>query len=214
MFIGNGGRGIQVFNNSKGSAHSKVYLYNNTSWGNELDNKQNSGGSCGEIRIVTALNTVAYNNIAQTTAATGCGGYALYAYYVASGDSTDSVATSVGYSAQGNYDGIQGSGSFAYASSNVWTNPNFASPSVPGAPNCGSSTSVPSCMATVIANFKPTTAAAQAFGYQVPSSVPNSDPLFPQWLCNVNLPSGLVTLGCASTSSLPMPPTNVTITVK
>jgi len=42
-------------------------------------------------------------------------------------------------------------------------------------------------MATVIANFKPTTAAAQPYGYQVPSTVPNSDPLFPQWLCNVNL---------------------------
>jgi hypothetical protein len=70
-------------------------------------------------------------------------------------------------------------------------------------------------MATVIANFKPTTAAAQAYGYQVPSTVPNSDPLFPQWLCNVNLPPGLVTTACASTSStLPAPPTNVTITVK
>jgi hypothetical protein len=51
-------------------------------------------------------------------------------------------------------------------------------------------------MSTVIANFTPTNAAAMAYGYQVPSSTPVYDPLFPQWLCNVNLPSGLVTMGC------------------
>jgi hypothetical protein len=51
-------------------------------------------------------------------------------------------------------------------------------------------------MATVIANFTPTTAAAAGFGYQLPGNTQVSDPLFPQWLCNVNLPSGLVTMGC------------------
>jgi hypothetical protein len=51
-------------------------------------------------------------------------------------------------------------------------------------------------MATVIANFTPTNAAAVRYGYQTPSSTQVSDPLFPKWLCNVNLPSGLVTLGC------------------
>ena len=57
-------------------------------------------------------------------------------------------------------------------------------------------------MATMIANFTPTTAAAKAYGYQIPSTSPTSDPLFPQWLCNVNLPPGLVTMGCGSASSL------------
>ena len=55
---------------------------------------------------------------------------------------------------------------------------------------------------------------ASAYGYQVPSTDTVSDPLFPQWLCNVNLPSGLVTMGCASSSSLPAPPTNINVTVQ
>src|SRR6202043_725660 len=44
---------------------------------------------------------------------------------------------------------------------------------------------------------------AKAYGYQVPSTTSVSDPLFPQWLCNVNLPAGLVTMGCGGT---PPPP--------
>jgi hypothetical protein len=51
-------------------------------------------------------------------------------------------------------------------------------------------------MATVIANYTPTVAAAKAYGYQQPSSTSVSDPLFPKWLCSVNLPAGLVTKGC------------------
>jgi hypothetical protein len=51
-------------------------------------------------------------------------------------------------------------------------------------------------MATVIADFAPTAASAKSFGYQMPSSTPSADKLFPQWLCTANLPSGLVTLGC------------------
>jgi hypothetical protein len=56
-------------------------------------------------------------------------------------------------------------------------------------------------MTTVIANFTPTAAGAGAYGYQIPSSASVYDPLFPQWLCNVNLPSGLVTMGCVTGSS-------------
>jgi hypothetical protein len=52
-------------------------------------------------------------------------------------------------------------------------------------------------MAKVIANFKPTATAAAGYGYQTPSAAQVYDPLFPQWLCNVKLPSGLVTLGCS-----------------
>jgi hypothetical protein len=215
MLLGNGGRGFQVFNNSSGSSHAHIYVYNNTSWGNELDTHQNTGGSCGEVRVLTALNIQVYGNIAQATAATGCGGYPLYAYFVAAGNTTDSVYSSVGYSPAGNYGGIQSSGSFAFATSNLFgMNPSFASPATPGAPSCGSATNVPNCMATVIANFTPTAASAKAYGYQVPSTTPNSDPLFPQWLCNVNLPSGLVTLGCASSATLPTPPTNINVTVQ
>ena len=217
VLLANGGRGIQVFNNSAGSSHATIYVYNKHIWGNELDTHQNSGGSCAEIRIVTALNVQVYQNIAMTTLTTGCGGYPLYDYFVAAGSSTDTAYANVGYGATSNYGGIQSSGSFAYATSNLFgMNPNFANPSTPGAPSCGSATNVPNCMAAVIANFTPTTAAAKAFGYQVPSTSPASDPLFPQWLCNVNLPQGLVTTGCASSpsSSSPAPPTNISATVR
>jgi len=57
-------------------------------------------------------------------------------------------------------------------------------------------------MATLIANFTPTNAAAASYGYQAPVSTQTYDPLFPQWLCSVtNLPSGLVTMGCLTGSS-------------
>jgi hypothetical protein len=52
-------------------------------------------------------------------------------------------------------------------------------------------------MGTIIADFQPTTGAS-AYGYQTPASGNVSDPLFPKWLCNVNLPKGLVTMGCLS----------------
>jgi hypothetical protein len=55
---------------------------------------------------------------------------------------------------------------------------------------------VPACMASVIANFTPTNSAVVGYGYQIPSPNQDYDLLFPQWLCNVSLPSGLVTMGC------------------
>ena len=77
------------------------------------------------------------------------------------------------------------------------TSPAFSNPTNPGAPSCGSATSVPNCMASVIANFTPTTAAAKSYGYQPVSTTSVYDPLYPQWLCTVtNLPAGLVTPGC------------------
>jgi hypothetical protein len=53
-------------------------------------------------------------------------------------------------------------------------------------------------MAQVIADYTPTVAAAKSYGYQPVSLTNTPDPLYPQWLCNVTLPSGLVTPGCES----------------
>jgi len=89
------------------------------------------------------------------------------------------------------------------------TNPVFVKATAPGAPSCASASGVPACMVTMIANFTPTTAAAVSYGYQVPSAVQTYDPLFPQWLCTVNLPAGLVTMGCVAQSALPA---SVTVT--
>ena len=112
-----------------GSSHALIYVYNNTSWGNELDTHQNSGGSCGEIRIVTAVNVQVYQNIAQTTAATGCGGFPFTPIIVAAGNSTDTAYSNVGYACDGKLGGIQSSGSFAYGyKQSFWHEPKFRKP--------------------------------------------------------------------------------------
>jgi hypothetical protein len=213
--IANGGRGILILNNQSGSSHSHIFVYQNTSWGNDTDVNQNGGGSYGDIEASRSSNTSMTLNLSEATTATCCGGFALYAYMVNSGDATVSASNNWGYSAAGHNGGAQSSGGFSYGTSVLGTNPNFSNPIIPGAPNCGSASNVTSCMATLIANFTPTTAAAKAYGYQVPSTSRNSDPLFPQWLCNVNLPAGLVTMACSSSSSsLPAPPTNISATVR
>jgi hypothetical protein len=115
----------------------------------------------------------------------------------------------IGWAASGTYGDISNSAGFSYGPNNLFgTNPSFANATAPGAPNCSSASSVPNCMATVIADFAPTASGGSAYGYQVPTAAPVYDPLFPQWLCNVNLPSGLVTIGC-----LGVPPSLFGLTV-
>jgi hypothetical protein len=214
VLISNGGRGFEVFNNRSGSSPAPIYVLHNTLWGNNTDTNQNAT-YCGEVLISFASNIQASSNMAVTNAADGCGKNPIYAYYGGAVNATDSVNTSVGYSASGTIGGINNGSGFSYAANNLFgTNPNFANPVEPGAPNCSGASSVPNCMATVIANFTPTTAAAKAYGYQIPTTSQTSDPLFPQWLCNVKLPVGLVTMGCASSSSLPAPPTSINVTVQ
>jgi hypothetical protein len=64
-------------------------------------------------------------------------------------------------------------------------------------------------MAKVIADYTPTVAAAKSYGYQPVSLTNTPDPLYPQWLCNVTLPFGLVTPGCQS-GTAPTSPTSPT----
>jgi len=209
ILIANGGRGFDVFNNSAGSAHAAVYARHNTVWGNNADLNE-TNNLCGEMTINIALNVQELFNLAATNATNGCGRHSLYAYYVANGSSTDLVYSNLGWAASGTYSAILSSPGFSYAPNNLFgTNPGFVNAAAPGAPSCAGASSVPNCMATVIANFTPTAAATVPYGYQVPSAVKTYDPLFPQWLCNVNLPAGLVTMGCVAQSSLPA---RVTIT--
>jgi len=198
ILVANGGKGLEVtFNDAGTPPFASIYLRHNTIWGNNGDTNQ-SGTYCGELFLNSAFDVQAYLNLAATSATDGCGANPIYAYYVgSSATTTDQIYDSWGYSASGTNDAATDSAGFSYGPNNtVGTNPSFADPAAPGAPSCGSATSVPNCMATVIANFTPTTAAAAGFGYQLPGNTQVSDPLFPQWLCNVNLPSGLVTMGC------------------
>ena len=197
ILVGNGGRGLQVFNNMNGTApFASIYFRHNTLWGNNADLNQNFP-YCGESLIYAASSTQSFLNLAETSATLGCGAHPAYAFYVANGDASDSVYSNWGYASSGTNDGTTNSTGFSYGPNNVFgLNPDFSNPVSPGAPNCGAYPNVPACMATVVANFTPTNAAATAYGYQIPSGTPIYDPLFPQWLCNVDLPAGLISMGC------------------
>jgi hypothetical protein len=209
ILVANGGRGFDVFNNRAGSAHAAIYARHNTVWGNNSDRNE-TNNLCGEMTTSVALNVQEFFNIAATNAASGCGGYPLYAYYVANGDSSDLVYSNLGWATNSNYSAAAGSAGFSYGPNNLFgTNPVFQNATIPGAPNCAAASSVPNCMQPLIANFTPTAAAALSYGYQAPTTAQIYDPLFPQWLCNVNLPAGLITLGCVAQSAMPA---SVTIT--
>ena len=199
ILVGNGGRGLQVGNNSIGTGpFATIYVRHNTTWGNNSDLNQNTNAICGELSLFRTVNTSAFSNLAVTNQSTGCGNNPIYALYVWGGNATDDVYQNWGYAVSGTTSsGLSNSTGFTFDSDNTFgENPGLANPITPGAPNCSASSSVPACMATTIANFKPTNSAAAGFGYQAPSSTPIYDPLFPQWLCNTNLPAGLVTMGC------------------
>jgi hypothetical protein len=197
----NGGDGIQVFLNNTGSPHNaKFYIYNNTVYGNETG--ATNKNPCPEISLASSLSTEVYNNIAQTTAATACnppGGPVTYSALGVSGaNTTDILYNNFLYSAAGH--NTDGSGA-TFLNNLTGTSAAFVNPVKPSAPNCTGFTTVPACMATMIANFTPTTPSAKSSGYQIPSTVSHFDPLYPQWLCTVtNLPAGLVTPGCTIAS--------------
>jgi hypothetical protein len=198
ILVGNGGRGFEGVDNYQGSGtHATIYFEYNTLWDNGRDTVDTSTQS--EVRIHSLTNTTVSYNLAVNNGTTSGQGSTQWAYYCtgsnASGSNT--VTDTWGYNSAGNTFGISGCSGFSYGPGNTSTNPGYTSPAVPGAPSCGSYSSVPACMATMIANFVPTTSGASGYGYQTPG--PKAyDPLFPQWLCNVTLPSGLVTVGCAA----------------
>jgi len=205
ILVFNGGRGLDVLL----SANPLVYFRHNTVYGN---NTADNVYACSEILVDQSSKVEAFENLAMAATTDACSRYTLYAYQVNMVGPTVNLYDNFGYSAVGNNLGQTGTDTGFSASQNntFGTNPNFVNPVDPGAPSCGSASSVPNCMATVIANFTPTTAAAVGYGYQIPSTAQTYDPLFPHWLCSVtNLPAGLVTMGC-----LPAPATNLTLTIQ
>jgi serralysin len=196
IVVGNGGKGIEVANNAKGTSHAAIYINQNTSWGNLIDPNQAWLG-CGEIALTAALNTHITNNLISTRSATGCGGHPIFDIAVAAGDSSDSATNNFAFGFRGNHAFVYRSGSFFLEKTNILGDqPPFLNPRVPGPPRCQGRKNVPDCLASMIADFAPVAATARGFGYQQPVSIPVVNPLFPQWLCNVNLPTGLVTPGC------------------
>ena len=199
IVVGNGGKGVEVFNNQASAAHSTIFLTQNTTWANLLDPNQSWYG-CGELAITSAKDVMAYGNLLATNAASGCGGHAIYAVALSQVDSSVFVVDTLAAGQGGNNTFLyQGSG-FSFSPGNLLgLSPAYLSPSIPAAPQCLGSANVTACMASMIYSFYPQTNAAKTLGYHVPSSTPVWDPLFPGWLCSASVPSGLVTMGCLST---------------
>jgi hypothetical protein len=191
MVLFNGGRGIQIVQNSGGN----IYVKQNTAYGNNLDTTQ--GGYCGEIiSNVNTGNTVFSGNLAATSAANTCNGSSWWDYIIGISSTAVQITSGLAYSPAGHTCEAINGGTFSCGAAVLTSiNPNFRNPVNPPAPNCGGFSDVPACMASVISNYTPTNPSAVGYGYQVPGP-PAYDPLFPQWLCNVNLPPGLVTIGC------------------
>ncbi len=193
--IFNGGNGAKIYDNSTGTPNAKTYIRHTTTYDNETGNIE--GVSCAEVALQASHSSEVFGNLSEASAAGTCyGAGKIFLLLTTSPDSTDHFYNNFGYSAAGYNTSGTGTG-FSFGPSNTFgANPNFANPVAPGAPSCGSYSSVPACMATVIANFTPTNTAAKGYGYQIPSSTSVYDPLFPQWLCNVDLPPGLISMGC------------------
>lgn len=212
----NGGDGIGLTGN--GTANSHIYIRQNTTVSNyQASNITAPQGACGDLELEGPLSLVeAYGNLTVTKGALGCltSSQTLYGIVLNNADATNHTYNNFIYSAAGNNVGIYTNNGFVDGpSEHTGVNPSLANILDPGQPSCGSATSVPNCMATVIANFKPATAAAKPYGYQAvqTTGTQSYDPLFPQWLCNVNLPSGLVTMHCVTAGSYraALPPTDL-----
>jgi len=215
--IFNGRAGFET--GGRGTTSAKIYFRHNTAYGNNTDSAINNTACGGDMMFLAGTGNTSqaemFFNLSRTSAATGCNGSAYYAFFVYRGDGTDNIYNNWGYGVGGNNTSSSNSGTFSFGTNNtLGVDPVFANATDPGAPSCGGFTSVPACMATVIANFTPTVAAAKAYGYQIPLTTAVYDPLFPRWLCNVNLPTGLVTMGCLAASSLPASPTITRVTVQ
>lgn len=204
MLIGNGGRGLSVVDNQK-TPHAAIYLKNNTIWKNNLDTHQ-SGSWCGELYLQNDSGVIATGNLIATGTATGCGANPTYSMAVGGSDGTNTISGNFAYSMNGSSPLSASNTGFVYGTNLLGVNPDFTNASVPAAPSCGTYSGVPACMATVVSNMTAQAASASGYGYQIPSATPVYDALFPQWLCNVALPVGLVTSGCASTVVPPVTP--------
>jgi hypothetical protein len=190
----NGGRGLA----SAGSGNScaPIFYAYNTMYGNSTDNRQ-QGADCAEMAYNwRQFNVTSLHNIAQSAAATACGGQASYGWIVDGRNTTDVVTNNVIFGINGqNTLAVNNASGFSFGP-NSYVDPQFVSPVDPGQPKCAGKDSVPDCMAAVIANFRSQAVQARSYGYQPASTAPRYDPWFPAWLCNVNLPPGLIPTRC------------------
>ena len=194
--ISNGGHGLEVQNNVRGSWHAPIYLANNTSWGNEIDYNQQPNHLCAEVLLNSVYNLQERFDLAATRSSTECAGnpiYALSAYNV-NGSVWSYGNFAFGYNGQNTFKWAFAT--FVYDLSNtLGQDPYFQNPYTPSAPYCSGTGNVANCMGWLMSNFTPIITSAKWRGHQWPGIKPY-DPLFPRWLCNVNIPAGLIAKGC------------------
>jgi hypothetical protein len=194
---------ISFLNGSSGfrvdmTNEAPVYLVNNTAFGNNTDTHLNSSW-CGEIVLQQSTGVHVTNNISRTNSAKGCGANATYALYVAEGDDTDLLANNFAYGVSGQNAAQNGSPGFSFAANNtLGVDPQFVhSPTTnPGPPNCAGSSNTAQCMSSTFAGFATQAPSAAGMGVRPLSGAATSDPLFPAWLCNASLPTGLIPNHC------------------
>jgi hypothetical protein len=138
IVVNNGGRGLEVTNNSAGSQNAYVFFKNNTSWGNERDPNQRYCLGNGELLINAANNVEAFNGIYATSTADGCKGDAIFGAAVGNGNTSDLIEYSSIFGVNGNNTFTSG-GTFNFSSqtgNTIGTNPRFENAVAPGAPSC------------------------------------------------------------------------------
>jgi hypothetical protein len=196
IVIGNGGHGIEIQNNTRGSNHSPIYIAYNTSWGNEIKYNQQPNSLCAEVLLNSAYNVHEIFNLSETSAPTQCAGNPIYALSAYDVDGTVSSTSNFafGYNSHNTFEWA--AGTFVYDPTNiVGQSASLQNAYNPGAPACAGTGSTANCMGWLMSNFTPTNAVAAPFGHQSPVNAP-LDPLFPQWLCGANLPAGVARTSC------------------
>lgn len=196
--VGNGAPGLEMWHNTTGGTPAPFYMDHNTNWHNTNDTALNSG-NYGELTVQESDNFhLTYNLSSANQATASSGATTYYAIYIENNGSGATEDHNWWYSSYGHNTGSNIGWTFG-PNDVIGTDPVFASPAVPGAPSCGSYSSVPACMATMIANFTPTAGGASAYGYQPVTGTLVHDTLFPQWLCPhivAELPVGVIENGC------------------
>ena len=197
IVIGNGGHGIEVQNNTKGTSHASIYLAYNTIWGNEINYNQQPNSLCAEVLLNSAYNVHEIYNLAATANATECVGNPIYALSAYDVDGTASAGNNFAFGHNGHHTFKYAAGSFTYDATNVLgVDPSLQNAYTPGAPSCGGTENTAACMGWLTTNFTPTNVAAKAYGHQLPGVKSVADPLFPRWLCGLNIPGNLITSPC------------------
>jgi hypothetical protein len=200
IMIGKGSSALEVFGNAYTSGSARVIFRHNTTWGNGLSGV----GSASEINIAPVGNFSWCGNelidsslIQSINPAAQIGKSwvsTINSYYCTNVVFRNTFVAAL----NGRYFNDEGgTGTYAPTLTNVTqATPNFVNAhQVAAAPDCSTATSVPQCLAQLIADFTPRAAGTVGLGYQKPGAcAPNPD--WPTWIGPGDVPDGIITKPC------------------